>query len=341
MKKLVLFFTITGSSFLCQPIFSQQSTTIDSLGLPGDNLNLYSVLNIFQESPTIEEFEKKLNEQNSKVNNLDLNGDDKIDYIKAVDNVNGTSHDIVLQVAVNEKENQDVAVIEVDKNKEGKVTLQIVGDEALYGKDYIVEPSEKIVGGTPNPGYKEKSGGTTTEQVVVYEPSYWPVVHYMYAPAYTIYVSPWYWGFYPSYWHPWHPFFYHEYYGLWYHHPHFGYYHHVNYYSSPIAHGYYGPRRSASVIVNQRREQGAYRSTYSRPELGPRRTVNENRASPNSRPTNQHREPSDRNSNHQRTNAPRNKGEQHNNRATPSQRPSNRSGGGSHSPHSSSGHKGR
>ena len=46
----------------------------------------------------------------------------------------------ILQVAVTDKEIQDVAVILVSKDKDKKVTMQIVGDKDLYGKDYIVEP---------------------------------------------------------------------------------------------------------------------------------------------------------------------------------------------------------
>ena len=61
MKKALFFTTIIGGSFLCSPVFSQEKITPDSLGLPGDNLNLYGVLDLFQKSETLEEFEKKLN----------------------------------------------------------------------------------------------------------------------------------------------------------------------------------------------------------------------------------------------------------------------------------------
>ena len=40
MKKALFLSTIIGGSFLCNPIFSQVKETHDSLGLPGDNLNL-------------------------------------------------------------------------------------------------------------------------------------------------------------------------------------------------------------------------------------------------------------------------------------------------------------
>ena len=35
----------------------------DRLGLPGDNLNLYAVMKLFQESETLEGFERSLNDE--------------------------------------------------------------------------------------------------------------------------------------------------------------------------------------------------------------------------------------------------------------------------------------
>ena len=84
-----------------------QTQNEDYLGLPGDNLNLFAVMKLFQESKTLEEFERTLNDENSRINNLDLNNDNYIDYISVFDNVYGDVHNIVLQVAVNEREKQD------------------------------------------------------------------------------------------------------------------------------------------------------------------------------------------------------------------------------------------
>ena len=84
----------------------------DSLGMLGDQLDLYGVLDLFKNTDNLEEFEKKLNSEDNEVNNLDLNNDDKIDYIRVVDYKEGNGHAIVLQVPINETESQDVAVIE-------------------------------------------------------------------------------------------------------------------------------------------------------------------------------------------------------------------------------------
>lgn len=287
MKKALFIITTIGSSLLCTPVFSQ-SETPDSLGLPGDNLNLYAVLDIFQKSETLEEFEKSLNTENSKVNNLDLNHDDKTDYIKVIDNVKGTAHAIVLQVAVNARENQDVAVIEVERDDKDNVKIQVVGDELLYGKNYIIEPKQetdkKRSSSTPNPGY----GGNTQVTNITnnyyndnttynngaydywYPASSWTIVRYMYYPTYTVYVSPWSWGYYPVYWNPWRPLFWHSYYyGCI--HPHFNHYNGWYYRSSNLnttmAHSFYGQRKSTSATVSQKRNGGEYKSTYSRPDL--------------------------------------------------------------------------
>src|SRR5688572_16950494 len=103
----------------------------DSLGLPGDGLNLQATLNLFKESKSPEEFEKKLNTKDNKVNNLDLNKDGKVDYIRVHDISKDNVHAIVLQVPVNAKESQDVAVIEIEKRGTESAALQIVGDVEL------------------------------------------------------------------------------------------------------------------------------------------------------------------------------------------------------------------
>src|ERR1035437_1202153 len=140
MKNLLLL-----TCCLCMLHFGASAQTQDnndgSLGLPGDNLNLYAVMNLFQESKTLPQFEKSLNDENSKINNLDLNGDGQTDYISVVDKVDGRAHTIVLKDAISATETQDVAVFYVNKDANNQVQIQLIGDEALYGKDYIIEPS--------------------------------------------------------------------------------------------------------------------------------------------------------------------------------------------------------
>ena len=276
MKSLT-FLTCLVLFFFLSSLAKAQDNTEEKLNLPGDNLNLYAVMKLFQESETLEGFEMKLNAEDSKINNLDLNNDDRIDYIRVIDNVDGEVHTIVLQVAVTERENQDVAVFTVEKDASGHVLIQLIGDESLYGKDYIIEPNyedNSSSGSTPNPGYTGKTKIIDGEQVVVVNTSpatvsTWHVVTYLYLPTYTIWRSPWYWGYYPPYWNPWRPYYWDYYYGY---HSHYNHYYHGHYrpthhysYSHWNDH-YYNGHRSTSVTVYQHRQTGAYNKTYSRPE---------------------------------------------------------------------------
>lgn len=192
-------------SMISFTVVSQNEEDIELLGLPGDNLDLYAVLDLFQQSPSIEEFEKLLNDEDKGINNIDLDLDEKVDFIKVVTKQDGESFTFILQVDVSETETQDVAVILLNKNDEGKVTLQMVGDETLYGKDYVVEPlTEPTPAVTANPAYTGDNPVVSVEAsttVVVVETV--PVVQYVYSPVYVPYYPPYYYAYYPPYYRPW------------------------------------------------------------------------------------------------------------------------------------------
>ena len=205
MKKHILSCLVAALSLFCLPAFSQTEKDSTLLGLPGDNLDLYAVLDLFHKSKTIEEFEKTLNLEKTAINNLDLDLDGKVDFIKVVTKNEGDDFTFILQVAVSKTETQDVAVILVSKDEKKKITMQIVGDTDLYGKDYIVELKKtKTPAVTANPGYS----GTDTvivsapakTTVVVVESA--PIVQYVYSPAYVPYYPPYYYGYYPPYFVP-------------------------------------------------------------------------------------------------------------------------------------------
>jgi hypothetical protein len=280
----VRFLLVTLFLFWAGSSIAQGDPEAESLGLPGDNLNLYAVLKLFQECQTLEEFEQKLNSEDNNINNLDLDSDEQIDYITVTDNVKDNVHSITLEVSLNKDEKQGVAVFVVSKDGDDKVQIQVVGDEDLYGKDYIIEPQyDDKSTGTPNPGYqgnqqqqqpaqqyaqpKEYEVKTTT-YVQVYS---WPIVRFMYVPTYNPWRSPWYWGYYPGWWRPWRPHYWHWYYGYHYHwnYYYFGYYRRWGYYRHPGWYGWYygnnGWRRRSNYYYSNY-HAGRYRKTYSRPE---------------------------------------------------------------------------
>src|SRR6516162_6213036 len=128
MKKSISPYLVAAMCLFCLPAFSQGDKkpepgkdTTELLGLPGDNLDLYAVLDLFQKSKTIEAFEKSLNEQKTGINNLDLNLDKKVDFIKVVTRKDGDAFTFILQVDVTKTETQDVALILVNKDKKDKV----------------------------------------------------------------------------------------------------------------------------------------------------------------------------------------------------------------------------
>lgn len=93
---------------------------------------------MFKKAGTPENLEKAINATDSDVNNLDLDGDGKTDYVRVVDRED-SAHTLVLQVTISASETQEVAVIEAEKAGMDKMHVRIVGDEALYGKNYIIE----------------------------------------------------------------------------------------------------------------------------------------------------------------------------------------------------------
>jgi hypothetical protein len=248
-----------------------QNNPDEYLGLPGDNLNLYAVMDLFQKSETLEAFERGLNNPELIINNLDLNNDNLVDFIMVYDFVEGDIHSIVLRVAISKDEYQDVAVFTVQKFSNGAVQIQLIGDENLYGKDYIVEP---IYAETPNPGYRGDNyqQNSNIVETSYYEVAEWPVIVNFYLPTYRPYYSLWSWGYYPEYWTAWDVYYWHFYYGYhsnWHTH-YYTYYrpwrhHRCDYYHR----GYYGHHRHHSTIVASNVSYGRYRGTYSRPERKP------------------------------------------------------------------------
>ncbi len=192
----VLVFSIPLSQ-LC----AQDSVSADSTGLPGDNFSLEGALDLFKSSSSPEDFEKRLNEKDNPVNNLDLNEDGDVDYIRVIDNMEEDVHALVLQVAFSETESQDIAVIEIEKDGPESAVLQIVGDEDIFGEQLIVEPYDE----QESTGGKEGPSAESEYHRVVVNVWFWPGVRHIYSPGYTLWVSPWHWRHYPTWYRPWRP----------------------------------------------------------------------------------------------------------------------------------------
>lgn len=193
-----------------------------------------------------------LNTPDTKVNNLDLNGDGYIDYVRVNDLHKGNIHTFVIQAVVAENEFQDIAVIALEKKANGKAVLQITGNEDIYGVTTIIEPTKEV---------RTYAGAYASNGVVnVWA---WPVVQYVYGPRYTVWVSPWRWHYRPTWWSPWRPIAYYDYYPIW--RPYYHYYA-VCHTPRVYVHHIYNPHRRTSTIVHRRYNTQVvhYRENYNR-----------------------------------------------------------------------------
>ena len=242
MKQLI--FTLTFSLFFTFVITAQ--TEAEPTGFDGDHFSLEGALDLFKNSSSLENFEKQLNEEKNNINNLDLNKDGEIDYLRVEDKMDGDVHAIIIQAPISDSENQDIAVIEIEKTGKETAILQIVGDEEIYGEQKIVEPFEEQVEqsgkGGPNENYHFRK-----RIINVY---FWSPVRFIYAPRYRPYVSPYRWRTYPRLWKPWRPQSFHVYHRN--HVRHHRHYHVVRTHRVVRAHKVYTPHRKTSTVVRKR-----------------------------------------------------------------------------------------
>ena len=253
-----------------------QSNDLDSTGLPGDNFDLQGALAMFQKSSSPEDFEKLLNIEDNNVNNLDLNEDGEIDYVRVVSKMDDDVHIFVLQVAVSAIENQDIAVIELEKTGNETAIAQIIGDEDIYGEQTIVEPNggedNAFINGNNNSNFSGPSVGYNySDNGIIINVWYWPSVRFVFGVGYRPWVSPWRWNYYPNWWKPWKPY----HWNVW--HPRCVAYHRkfvvVGTHRVVRAHKVYTPFRASSVTVRTRHAASVNRFRVTRTKTtvtGPR-----------------------------------------------------------------------
>ncbi|AWG26640.1 hypothetical protein [Flavobacterium kingsejongi] len=172
---IAIFALLFGST-----IEAQDRTTVRANnGDISDNLDLQAVASIFGDSRDLADFEQRLNDPSLQISNLDLNGDNQVDYLRVIETGEGNTHVIVIQSVLGRDMYQDVATIEVERDRNNNVQVQVVGDVYMYGQNYIYEP-------------------------VYVRP---PVIYNVFwASNYNYYASPWSWGYYPTYFSYWNPY---------------------------------------------------------------------------------------------------------------------------------------
>lgn len=102
-------------------------------------LDLQAVGAAFAQSSTVEQFEDLLNDASYMLNNLDLNNDGYVDYLRVLETVEGHNHVFLVQAVLAKDVYQDVCTL-VAEMATSQVYVQVIGAPYIYGPNFIIEP---------------------------------------------------------------------------------------------------------------------------------------------------------------------------------------------------------
>ena len=132
---MVLFLTTTIQ------LSAQRRVTVEAINNDiSYSLDLKAVASIFGDSRTLEDFERRLNDYDAQISNLDLNSDGEIDYLRVIETSENNLHLVVIQAILDRDVFQDVATIVVERDRNRRTYVQVIGDPYMYGYNYIIEP---------------------------------------------------------------------------------------------------------------------------------------------------------------------------------------------------------
>lgn len=179
MKKFKIFTTIIFILSLSQAFAKDNVTIVAPTSEAAEGLDLQALSELFTETKNLEDFERALNHPDEGINNLDLDGNGEVDYIRIVEEVDADTHMIILQAAIGKDEFQDVATIEVEKSGDD-YKMQVHGNAIIYGENYYYHPTHVHI-------------------------RTWPIIGWIFRPVYHPYHSRFHFGLYPRWWRPFRP----------------------------------------------------------------------------------------------------------------------------------------
>ena len=154
---------------------AQQTVTVQAQSYQvSDNLDLEAVAITFGESKNVEDFERRLNDPDNRISNLDLNNDGYVDFLRVVEVEEKGTHLIVIQAVIGQDLYQDVASVIVEGENKTSATVTIVGNRNIYGDNYVIVPRYVV-------------------RPVIFD--------WFWLPTYAVYRPVWYWDYYPHYYH--------------------------------------------------------------------------------------------------------------------------------------------
>lgn len=134
---IILFGLFVGFSMMSQcgrkpDVQAQARTTETILKEYSKGLDLDAVTLLAKKSKDAADFERLLNSQSEGLNNIDLNGDDKVDYINVTEYGSGNQRGFSLTTEISPEKTQEIATIEFKKDGDAG-TVQTTGNSSLYG----------------------------------------------------------------------------------------------------------------------------------------------------------------------------------------------------------------
>ncbi|MDH5560888.1 MAG: hypothetical protein OEY59_08560 [Deltaproteobacteria bacterium] len=168
----------TADNYQIEESFNEQPPEEASEGL-----SLVALTALTKEVRSGQELERRLNEKDS-INNLDLNLDEKVDYIfikEFGDTENKIGYSLTVQPQKDQE--QEIAAVTVEKNGD-RAEIQVVGNEQVYGENQIFNDWAPVKR-DPSEAKSTASGNQ-------------PVYNSYFMPR-PLFFSPWAFGFYPAY----------------------------------------------------------------------------------------------------------------------------------------------
>jgi len=147
------------------------NVNVQSTVYAGEGLDLATIGSLLKKAENATELERLLNDPATGVNNLDLNEDGKVDYVKVTEYGNDKSKGFSLTVEPIAGEVQEIATINIEKSGDDKAEVEVRGNEQIYGQNH----------------YHHSSFGMTDMLFM-----YW-----LFRP-HPMYMSPWGYGRYPG-----------------------------------------------------------------------------------------------------------------------------------------------
>jgi hypothetical protein len=104
-----------------------------------DNLDLRAVASIFGDSRNLQDFERRLNDPELQISNLDLNNDNEVDYLRVIETVENRTHVIIIQSILDNDVSKMWLLLTLKRQKQSN-PCSSCRRCFMYGQNYIYEP---------------------------------------------------------------------------------------------------------------------------------------------------------------------------------------------------------